>query len=163
MRSGAVAPTMTPPPPDPDRCDPPLGGVEVAPGVRVPHAALAFSFSSSRGPGGQNVNKRATKAELRLRLGDLPLGPAAAARLRALAGARVTGAGELLITSERTRSQERNKSDCLAQLRTLLLRALTPPKPRRRTRPTRGSVERRLTAKYTRGTLKRSRGPEHDE
>src|SRR5690606_11337029 len=79
-------------------------GVEIAPGVHAPPGALRFTFVSSAGPGGQNVNKRATKAELRIGLAELPLAPDAAARLARLAGSRLTDAGELVITSDEHRS-----------------------------------------------------------
>src|SRR5438105_4314232 len=81
---------------------------DLAPGVRIPGAALRFTFVSSTGPGGQNVNKRATKAQLRVALRDLALRPDALERLAALAGSAVTDAGELLISAGEYRSQGRN-------------------------------------------------------
>jgi ribosome-associated protein len=138
-------------------------GIELAPGIRVPESALAFSFASSSGPGGQNVNKRATKAELRIRLADLPLPPDAAPRLAALAGRRLTDDGELVISSDEQRSQMQNRAACLERLRELLVRALARPKRRRPTRPSRGSIERRLEAKRTASDRKRARrDPEHE-
>lgn len=134
------------------------GGVEIAPGVAVPSDTLRFSFAQSGGPGGQNVNKRATKAELRLRLDDLPIPGDARERLADLAGRRLTEAGELVITSEEYRSQARNRAACLERLREMIVRALVRPRRRRPTRPTRGSVERRLTEKKQTGARKRSRG-----
>jgi ribosome-associated protein len=132
----------------------------IAPGVYVPESALEFSFSSSSGPGGQNVNKRATKATLRLGLLNLPIPGDALERLRGLGSHFITGEGELLIQCDEHRSQERNREGCLERLRELLVAALRRPKVRRATRPTRGSKERRLTEKKQRGETKRRRRDE---
>lgn len=134
------------------------GGIPVAPGVRMAPGLLAFSFASSSGPGGQNVNKRATKAELRVRLVDIPIPPDARERLAVLAGRRLTEAGELLIAADEYRSQGRNRDACLERLRELIVRAQVRPKRRRPTRPSRGSVERRLEEKKRRSARKQSRG-----
>ncbi len=151
QRSGAVNPSPT------------STGIEIAPGVRIPEAVARFSFASSSGPGGQNVNKRATKAELRIALADLPIPPDARARLETLAGRRLTDAGELVITSDEQRSQAQNRAACLQRLRELLVQALVRPKRRRATRPSRGSVERRLESKRSVSRRKQSRGrAEHD-
>ena len=136
------------------------GGVSVAPGVRVPEAALAWSFSRGSGPGGQNVNKTSTRATLTVQLADLEDGlrGGAAQRLRAIAGsAYVEDPDRLMITSGDSRSQVANRKACLAKLRDLLIRARHRPKVRRPTRPTRGSIERRLEAKKQRGQLKQRR------
>jgi ribosome-associated protein len=123
----------------------------------VPADALRFSFSSSSGPGGQNVNKRATKAELRLRLEDLPIHPEARERLAEQASHLVTDDGELLILADEHRSQSRNKDECLDRLRAIVVRAMVRPKARRKTRPSRGSVERRIAEKKAVGARKRDR------
>jgi ribosome-associated protein len=141
---------------------PPPPGLEIAPGVRIPAQALQFSFASSSGPGGQNVNKRATKAELRLPLAALPIPDDARARLAALAGKRVTEAGELIISSDEQRSQAQNRAACLQRLRELIVRALVRPKRRRATKPSRGSVERRLQTKRATSQRKQSRGGFHE-
>jgi ribosome-associated protein len=138
----------------------PQGSIQLAPTVAVPASAVSFSFSSSSGPGGQNVNKRATKAELRVLLADLPIPHDALLRLAAMAGQRLTDAGELVIVSDEHRSQPRNKAECLARLRELIVRALVRPRKRRATRPSRGSVERRLEAKRRDSHIKRSRRAE---
>lgn len=132
-------------------------GIEVAPGLALPADRLRFSFIQSSGPGGQNVNKRATKAELRLWLRDLPLAEDALERLATLAGRRLTEEGELLITSEEHRSQIRNKTECMERLRDLILQAQVRPKRRKRTRPSRGSIERRLAEKRKTSERKQSR------
>lgn len=131
--------------------------VTLAPGVAVPAGALRFAFVASSGPGGQNVNKRATKAELRIALDAIPIPPDARERLAALAGRRLSDAGDLVITADEYRSQGRNADASLDRLRTLILQALVRPKRRRKTRPTASSRERRLSAKRRRAETKRTR------
>lgn len=134
------------------------GTVEVAPGVLVPAGAITVAFSRSRGPGGQNVNKRETRVELRVSLADLPLGESARLRLEKIAGpSAITKEGDLLISSERRRSQKANKRVCFERLREMLVRACKPPRVRTPTKPTVGSVKRRLDAKRRRAEIKRSR------
>lgn len=149
----------------------PEHGVEIAPGVRVPESTLSWAFARSSGPGGQNVNKVSTKAELRIGVDDLPIPGRAKRRLRAIAGRKIIGpetvhdeagraherGGELLITSDSERSQSRNKGDCLTMLRELLVQALVEPKVRRKTKPTRASRERRIETKKKRSDVKRGR------
>jgi ribosome-associated protein len=139
---------------------PSANSIPLAPGVFVPESALTYSFSRSSGPGGQNVNKLSTKAELRLSLAELPIPADAKHRLADLAGARLTDAGELIIVADEHRSQSRNKSEALARLRELIVRALVRPKKRRPTRPSKGSVERRIEAKKREGARKRDRRTE---
>ncbi|MGE3106988.1 MAG: alternative ribosome rescue aminoacyl-tRNA hydrolase ArfB [Phycisphaerales bacterium] len=144
------------------------GNLELAPGVRVMESAggggaVEFSYSRSSGPGGQNVNKLSTKAELRVRPDLLPISPRASARLIELAGSRVTTAGEIILTCESHRSQSRNKSECLDKLREMLIAAMAVPKVRRRTKPSRGSKERRLAEKKGRSEIKRRRSSSHDD
>lgn len=147
----------------------------IAPGVRVHESVLRFAFARSSGPGGQNVNKLETKAELRVGIEDLPLPGRVKSRLRTIAGDRITGAetfldsegrsrtrgGELLLTAQEHRSQSQNKSACLEKLRELLVAAMAEPKVRRKTRPSRGSIERRLDGKKRRADIKRSRRSDH--
>lgn len=136
----------------------PAGLVRLAPGVLIAPGALVYSFTSSSGPGGQNVNKRATRAELRIRIDDIPIHPQAALRLAALAGRRVTAAGEIVIESDVHRSQGRNKDECLERLGELVRQAVVKPKVRRATKPTAGSKRRRIEEKKRRGQIKRGRG-----
>ena len=125
--------------------------------VVVPAGDLSWRAVRASGPGGQNVNKVASKVELRLDLdGTGALDEPTKARLRSLAGARLAG-GEVVITSQLTRDQKKNLEDARAKLAALIARALQRPKPRRPTRPTRGSVERRLSEKQHRGRLKADR------
>lgn len=135
-----------------------MTGVEIAPGVRVPEAALRFSFVAASGPGGQNVNKRATKAVLRLAIADLPVSERVRARVTRLGKGWLVGEdGELVIAADEHRSQRRNREACMERLRELLIRAMARPKPRIATKPGRGAVERRLRAKREQSEKKRRR------
>ncbi len=114
----------------------------------MPEADLQFSFVRGSGPGGQNVNKVASAAQLRFDLaGTQALDAGTKARLRALAGRRLTDEGALLIIARNHRTQEGNRRDALERLRELIARASVAPKARRATRPTRSSVERRIASK----------------
>lgn len=137
-------------------------GVRLAPGVVVPRDCLRFTFVATSGPGGQNVNKRATKCQLRVALAALPISPGASRRLAALAGRQLTDDGEILIACDDNRSQERNRAECVARLGGWVAQALVSPKPRKPTKPTRGSRERRLTEKKRRSDTKRRRGDTGD-
>jgi ribosome-associated protein len=131
----------------------------MTPPPHIPPAELTFEFFRASGPGGQNVNKVATAVRLRFDLGrSAALPPDVKDRLRRLAGSRLTDAGVLAIEAQRFRTQERNRQDALDRLGALIARAWDPPRPRRATRPTAGSRERRLEAKKRRGAAKRTRG-----
>ena len=137
-------------------------GILLAPGVRVDEQDLQISFVRSSGPGGQNVNKRATKAQLRISLRVIPLNDRAMLRLRRLAGSSVTSGDELLIERDETRSQARNRRACMDRLKELVARAVIEPKQRKATKPTKGSIRRRLDAKSRRSETKRMRRPPKD-
>ncbi len=133
--------------------------IEVRPGVVIPDSALEERFVRASGPGGQHVNKTSSAVQLRFdaaRSGVLP--PDALARLRRLAGRRMTEEGVIVIEAERHRSQEANRRDARERLRTLVAAALERPRPRRPTRPGRGAIERRLREKRQRSERKRTRG-----
>jgi ribosome-associated protein len=116
------------------------------------------SFIRASGPGGQNVNKVASAVQLRFDVRRSPSLPAEVrARLERLAGRRLTQDGVIVMTAQRYRSQERNRADALDRIVALIRRAATPPRPRRRTRPTAASRERRLAAKARRSDVKRRR------
>lgn len=132
--------------------------ITVAPGVVVPASALRMRAVRSAGPGGQNVNKVASKVELRVDLALVTgLAPDAAARLAALAASRLDAAGRLIVTSQRFRDQSRNLQDSRAKLRALIARALLRPRPRRPTRVGAAARERRLAGKRRRAEKKRLR------
>jgi ribosome-associated protein len=133
--------------------------VEITQSLWIPDADLAWSFVRGSGPGGQNVNKVATAAQLRFDLaGTQALEPAVKQRLRALAGRRVTDDGFLIIIARNQRTQEGNRRDALQRLADLVRRALVAPKPRKATRPSRAARERRLDTKTQRRTTKQLRG-----
>jgi ribosome-associated protein len=136
----------------------PPGGVELAPGVTAPHDALRLQYARGSGPGGQNVNKVNTKAELWLDLSRVRgLTPNALARLRTLAGSRLTVDGHLHLSSDESRSQEGNRTEILRRLRDMIVEAKPEPKRRRKTKPTRGSKLRRLEAKRRTSEIKSRR------
>lgn len=138
--------------------------LEITPRVRIPESEFDWSFVRASGPGGQNVNKVASKAVLRWNvLGSPSVPDDIKARLQEQLRSRLTLQGELVLTSQRFRDQERNRQDCLEKLADLVRGAATPPKHRRPTRPTRGSKEARLQAKRRRaGTKSTRRRPAED-
>jgi ribosome-associated protein len=133
--------------------------VQVAPGVTIPDEAIAFNAVRSSGPGGQNVNKVASKVELRVPVAAIQgLTMGARERLKALAGSRWIEGDVLLVTASETRNQVENRAIAEAKLVALVQEALVIPKPRRKTRPTKASQERRVAAKKGRSEIKRGRG-----
>ena len=124
----------------------------------LPERDIEWTFVRSSGPGGQNVNRVASAAQLRFLLAaNTTLPPEVKRRLQRLAGRRLTDDGSIVIIARGERSQERNRRDALERLEALVDRARIEPKPRQRTRPTRASKERRLEAKRRRGASKRDR------
>jgi ribosome-associated protein len=138
--------------------------MELAPGVRAGAGAVRFQFSRSGGPGGQNVNKLNTRAEMWVPLAALVgLNPGALDRLRGLVGRRITANGEIHLISESERGQEGNRAAVLERLREMIVRAKVEPKLRRKTKPSRAAKRKRLESKKRRGEIKsmrRSRGDE---
>lgn len=133
--------------------------IVVAPGVVVPASALSLHTSRSSGPGGQNVNKVASKVELRVDLERIEGLPAEArTRLGSLADGRLDAEGRLLVVSQRTRDQHRNLEDAREKVRALVRRAMIRPRTRRPTRVTAAAKARRLDEKKRRSAHKRRRG-----
>jgi ribosome-associated protein len=124
---------------------------------------IEIGFVRSSGPGGQNVNKVATSAQLRFDARRIALPADAAARLERLAGQRMTKDGVIVIQAQRFRTQERNRADAIDRLVELLREAMVRPVPRRPTRPTLGSKQRRLEGKKRRGDVKAKRGNRFDD
>jgi ribosome-associated protein len=132
--------------------------------LRVSHALaineddIDIAFVRASGPGGQNVNKLATAAQLRFDTRKVALPEDAAARLVRLAGQRMTKEGVIVIHAQRFRTQERNRADAIDRLLELLKEAMVRPVPRRATKPTFGSKQRRLEGKKRRSDIKAGRG-----
>ncbi|NVD45192.1 alternative ribosome rescue aminoacyl-tRNA hydrolase ArfB [Qipengyuania atrilutea] len=122
------------------------------------HALAEEQFTAGSGPGGQNANKVATNVLLRVNAYKLRLPPPVFARLRAIAGSKLTAAGDLLITANSHRTQEANRSDARDKLEALLREAHTKPKRRAKTRVNRLGKVKRLKAKKERGEVKAKRG-----
>ncbi|HSE93864.1 MAG TPA: alternative ribosome rescue aminoacyl-tRNA hydrolase ArfB [Methylomirabilota bacterium] len=127
--------------------------------VRVPARAITVRAVRSSGPGGQNVNKVASKVDLRVDLRAIEgLPESALRRLEALASRRLDAQGRLVVTSQATRDQSRNLDDARSRVRALVAAALREPRVRRPTRPGLQAEERRIGAKKRRATVKRLRG-----
>jgi ribosome-associated protein len=133
--------------------------------LTIPESELKESFIRSSGPGGQNVNKVSTAVQLRFDVAASPsLTPYQKGRLLKLASHLATQAGEIIIEAARYRTQPQNREDARARLAALIAEASRPPPPKRKkTKPTKGSVERRLKQKTGRSAVKRMRGKVGDE
>lgn len=126
--------------------------------MTVPEDAIEERFLAATGPGGQNVNKVATAVQLRVDVYRLGLHPYAFARLKQLAGSRMTAGGELLITARRYRTQDANRQDARARLAELLAKAHEREARRVATKPSRAAKARRVDAKKSRSAVKAGRG-----
>jgi ribosome-associated protein len=132
--------------------------LEVTSHIRIPLDEFEWSFARSGGPGGQNVNKVASKAILRWKLDASPSVPEdVKIRFRARFPSRITTDGEVVISSELTRDQGRNREDCLEKLAAMLRSAAVAPKVRRPTRPSRAAKRRRVDAKRRQSLRKAGR------
>jgi len=133
--------------------------IQVTPTIAIPESEISERFVRASGPGGQNVNKVSTAVELRFDPSQSTAIPSdALARLRVLAGSRMTTDGVLVIDARRHRTQAQNREDARERLAELVRQALVKPRRRRATRPGKGAIERRIETKKRRSDTKRGRG-----
>jgi ribosome-associated protein len=131
--------------------------IEITPSVQIDERELQIDFIRASGPGGQNVNKVATAAQLRFDVNASSLPDEVKARLIQLAGNRITAEGMLLIEAKRFRTQEQNREDAIQRFVELVRRSLVKPKARKKTKPTQASKEERLKEKKRRAEIKKLR------
>ncbi|MBZ0188880.1 MAG: aminoacyl-tRNA hydrolase [Candidatus Obscuribacterales bacterium] len=132
--------------------------ISVGKNIVIPDSEFEFAFVRSGGPGGQNVNKVSSKAQLRWLIVDSPsIPPGVKERFLERFGSRVTSKGVLVLSSQRYRDQARNVEDCLEKLGAMLVSVVYPPRPRRTTVPSKAAKKRRLDAKSELSVKKKQR------
>lgn len=137
--------------------------IKISPHIKLDESELKFTFIRSPGPGGQNVNKVATGVLLRFNVAQSASLPEDVRnRLLAFVASKITREGDLIIKATRYRTQERNKQDAINRLSNFLTHAAHPPKKRKKTKPSRASVERRLTTKKLHSKNKKARSQIYD-
>ena len=135
-----------------------MGGIKVNRSLTIPDHEIDFRFSASGGPGGQHANKVATRVELIWNVdASQVLGPRQRQRIQGVLRHRLDSSGNLRLTSDRYRSQLRNRNDVVERFSYLVYEALKPPKARVETKPSRASKEKRLDQKKRRSTIKQNR------
>jgi ribosome-associated protein len=131
--------------------------IEITPSLKIDESDLQIDYVRASGPGGQNVNKVATAAQLRFDVNAASLPEDAKARLIRLAGNRITREGTLVIEAKRFRTQEQNRDDAIRRFVELIRKSLVKPKARKKTKPTQAAKEQRLKEKKRRGEIKKMR------
>ena len=131
--------------------------LEITPSFSIDERELQFDFIRAAGPGGQNVNKVATAVQMRFDIANSSLASDIKGRLIHLAGKRVNADGVLMLEAKRFRTQEQNRTDAILRFTELVRKALIKPKPRKKTKPSAASKEKRLKAKKVKGATKRLR------
>jgi len=131
--------------------------------LSIPFEEIEFTAVRAQGPGGQKVNKTSSAIQLRFSIASSSLPEGIKSKLFQLQDQRLSVAGEIIIKAQSYRSQKRNREDALFRLAQLIRRQIKEQKPRRATRPTKGSVKRRLDAKSRRSRIKSQRGRVRDE
>jgi len=138
------------------------GFIEAAPGVMISRRDITIRCVRSSGPGGQNVNKRSTKVRLSIDISAISdcIGVRATSRLKKIAGdASITEQGWLLIVCDENRTQIANRRTCFERLRQMIIQARIRPRIRKKTNPTKASIQRRLDDKKHRSSIKTKRKP----
>ena len=131
--------------------------------VNIPLSELVYTASRSSGPGGQHVNTADTRIQVRWNVKEsTALNDAERARLLKKLASRLTEAGDLILAGDTHRSQRRNREEVTQRLAVLVREALIPPKPRKKTKPTRASREKRLDEKRKKARTKKDRGKQYD-
>jgi ribosome-associated protein len=138
--------------------------IKITDNIFIDEKNISFQFIRSGGPGGQNVNKVSTGAELRFDIrGDTSLQPGIKSRLKIQEANRISKEGILVISATEFRTQEQNKAAAMKRLAALIHKASKKPRPRKKTKPTRSSVERRISEKKKKGSNKIGRSKMHFE